>query len=104
MVTVMKAGFFFPSYLAVHRCLPVLVSGRGVRLISSATVKGKGRKRGGEKGVGGVVQTFGVRLVLLTFQHATTKAAPQNITTASSQLGSDAMRDKEGGGGMKRGV
>lgn len=58
---VSKLRFHF--YLSMHRSLPVLISGRGVRLISSATVKGRGEEeeRGG-------VQTFGGQLVLMTFR------------------------------------
>lgn len=44
MVIVAEASF--PFYLSAHRSLPALISGRGVRLISSATVKGRGEERG----------------------------------------------------------
>lgn len=80
-----------PFYLSVHRSLPVLISGRGVRLISSATVKGRGRKEGG-------IQTFGVQLVLMTF-HMQHSGSAANITNCfiSIRIGRHA---RQGDGGV----
>lgn len=60
--------------------LPALISGRGVRLISSATVKRKGKERGGG------IQTFVAQLVLMTF-HMQHPGSAANITNAPYQLG-----------------
>lgn len=63
----MEAKGSIPFYLSVQRSLPVLVSGRGVRLISSATVKGRGQDRG--EGV----QTFEGSVSANDIPHATSR-------------------------------
>lgn len=87
-----------PFYLSVHRSLPVWVSGRGVRLISSATVKGRGEER--EEGY----KHLGIQLVLMTF-HMQHPGSAANISNCfiSIRIGRHA---RQGGGGsweMKRG-
>lgn len=80
----------------VYRSLPVSVSGRGVRLISSATVKGSGRKEGRGTNI------WGFKLVLMTF-HMQHPGSAANIANCfiSIRIGRHARRG--GGGGVGRG-
>lgn len=99
MVMVMVVKVSLPFYLSVYRSLPVQVSGRGVRLISSATVKGRGRKEEGYK-------HLGIQLVLMTF-HMQHPGSAVNITNCfiSIRIGRHARQGggREGVRRMKRG-
>lgn len=83
-------------------CLPARASGRGVRLISSATVKRRKKGKEEEEKKGGA-HTFGLRVSGRSHSTCSIQvvalAATQETEAASSQLGWGAMRDRGVRGG-----